>query len=389
MQRSRKLRLTSVAAASFLAATGLSWHPSLDFLAGSNSGRGLKIDLGRIELGSSAQAKSTGGRVGGGSFRSSSPSRSRSSGSSKSYPSYPRGDSYSPRQTTPDQRNPGYGGGPVIIPIPYGGSGYAQPYPNSQTFPEGNSGNTGGYNANQPSSGRSSNNFWTLVLAVLLLGGGAIAVGSILLASLKSRRGGSATAYSANELENDTVTVSRIQVAVLAQAREVQQKLNEITLTIPTDTPQGLYQLMQEVALILLRVPESWSHVLASSQTVASRQQAEALFTKLAIAQRSQFSVETLTNVGGRKSQSRSYKLDPSDGPAAYIVVTLLIGTADDRPLFTDVNSTSALQATLEKIASIPEEYLMAFQVLWSPQVEGDTLTYDELLTEYSDLRQI
>jgi uncharacterized membrane protein len=70
-------------------------------------------------------------------------------------------------------------------------------------------------------------------------------------------------------------------------------------------------------------------------------------------------------------------------------VVTLLVGTADDQPLFKEVRSPEALKEALETVASVPSDYLMKFELLWSPQVEEDSLTYDELLTEYTDMVQI
>ena len=70
-------------------------------------------------------------------------------------------------------------------------------------------------------------------------------------------------------------------------------------------------------------------------------------------------------------------------------MVTLLLGTADDRALFAKVHSIEELQEILEKLASIRDDYLMKFELLWSPQVENDSLTYDELLTEYTDMIQI
>ncbi len=34
----------------------------------------------------------------------------------------------------------------------------------------------------------------------------------------------------------------------------------------------------------------------------------------------------------------------------------------------------------------LPPEYLMVFELIWSPQDASDSLTEEELLTEYSDL---
>lgn len=189
------------------------------------------------------------------------------------------------------------------------------------------------------------------------------------------------------ERDNDTVTVSKIQVALLAQAHSIQSQLSELSLNVNTETSDGLLQLLQGSALALLYNLENWTHVSASSQTV-HRDQAEPIFNKISLQQRSNLSAETLTNVNGQIRQQQPAIPNPEE-VGAYIVVTLLIGTADDRPLFTEVRTADALKAALEKVGSMRSDYLMVFELIWSPQVETDTLTYDELLTEYTNMAQI
>ena len=189
------------------------------------------------------------------------------------------------------------------------------------------------------------------------------------------------------ELDNDTVTVSKIQVALLAQAPSLQSQLSELSLSVNADSSEGLLQLMQESVLVLLRNAENWTHVSTSSQSV-HRDRAEVVFNEISLQQRSNLSVETLTNVNGLRQQ-KPVTSDIDEGSADYIVVTLIIGTADDRPIFTEVRTIEALTTTLTKIGSMRSDYLMMFELIWSPQVETDTLTYDELLTEYTNMAQI
>jgi uncharacterized membrane protein len=70
-------------------------------------------------------------------------------------------------------------------------------------------------------------------------------------------------------------------------------------------------------------------------------------------------------------------------------VVTLLVGTAHDKPLFNQIRTTEELTEILEKLASLSSDHLMVFELLWSPQDARDSLTYDELLTEYTEMVQI
>jgi uncharacterized membrane protein len=219
------------------------------------------------------------------------------------------------------------------------------------------------------------------LLAVILLF-------TLVLNVLKAIQGSFGKVITAEqELDNDTVTVSKIQVALLAQARSLQSQLSELSLSANTDTSEGLLQLMQESVLVLLRNAENWTHVSTSSQSV-HRDRAEVVFNEISLQQRSNLSVETLTNVNGLKQQ-KPVTSNLEEGSADYIVVTLIIGTADDRPIFTEVRTIEALTTTLTKIGSMRSDYLMMFELIWSPQVETDTLTYDELLTEYTNMAQI
>ncbi len=285
----------------------------------------------------------------------------------------------------PSYRQPSYRG-PVVLPVPAGPpvyvpSGppvYSDPY---YTQPRSYPGTT---------QTGSSDGGW-LIVALLLLGLSVPVVLVLVYSVIRSRRGGLAGtggSAGAGELYNDILTVSKIQVALLAQARAAQAELNKMSLAIDTSTQEGLLQLLQEAVLALLRTPENWTHALGQSETVKNPTEAEALFNKLSIAERSKFSVETLTNVGGKVNR-QTFSPNRNEDPASYIVVTLLLGTAHDNPLFGRIHTVEELKEVLERLASMPSEYLMVFELLWSPQEETDSLTYDELLTEYSDMVQI
>ncbi len=316
-----------------------------------------------LNISNEALAKSSGGRGGGGSFSRPSNSRPSNSGSDSSRSNPPRQSDDSDYY----RRNPGYGGGPNVIVVPGGGGYY------------------GG-------SHRSGLGIFPMLLILGLFGLIAFLVIFYLMRSSRSSSNGNGfpegLSNESNELENDVVTVSKVQVALLAQTKGLQSQLSELTLRIDTTTSEGLLELLQESALVLLRNPETWSHVSASSQSLPI-DKAESIFNQLSLRERSKFSAETLTNVGGRIGRKEAVIPGLKEDPAAYIVVTLLVGTADDHPLFKEVRSPEALKEALERVASVSPDYLMKFELLWSPQVEEDSLTYDELLTEYTDMIQI
>lgn len=186
------------------------------------------------------------------------------------------------------------------------------------------------------------------------------------------------------ELTNDIVTVSRLQIALRSRAKRLQAKFSDIALRANTATAEGLFELLQETANILLENADFWTHVVARSQTVDSREEAEASFNQFSMQERRKFSAETLTNVNGVVSQQSS-DLPHGENPA-YIVVTLLLGTADDDPLFNEIYSTSLLRDVLENIMVLRPRVLLVFELLWTPQDPADSLTEADLTSDYADL---
>ncbi len=68
------------------------------------------------------------------------------------------------------------------------------------------------------------------------------------------------------------------------------------------------------------------------------------------------------------------------------MVVTLLLGTADDAPLFNEIYSTSLLRDVLEDITMLRSCFLLAFELLWTPQDAADSLSEADLASDYADL---
>ena len=193
------------------------------------------------------------------------------------------------------------------------------------------------------------------------------------------------TAYS-RERDNDTVTISRLQIALLALATDVQSGLTELSLRVDTSTEEGLKELLQESVLILLRNSEYWTHHVNSSQKI-NIDQAEAKFNSLSLEERSKLSSETLSNMEGNIRQKSV--ISPDDESAMYIVVTLLVGTAHDKPLFEDIRTPDDLKQALNNLGSMPSDYLLKFELIWSPQTENDSLTYDEFILEYTNMMEL
>jgi uncharacterized membrane protein len=306
------------------------------------------LALGHAE---GALAARSGGRIGGGSFRTP---------SSRTYS--PPGRTYAPP-----------GGGYGYAPYPGGGFGFPFLFP---FFGIG-----GGFGG---------------LFGILIF----FAIANFIVQAF--RRAGSSEGEELEYSSNPAVSVARLQVGLLANARGLQAELNHIAETADTNTPEGRTEILQETSLALLRHPEYW--VYAGGNTKQARLgSAEAEFNRLALAERSKFTEETLSNVNNQlKAASPKAALSAgneggeldnptrliTEGPGEYIIVTLLAATLGNLQL-PAINSSDDLRQALRQIGSIPSERLLAIEVLWTPQAEGDTLTADDLLAEYADLKMV
>ncbi len=295
---------------------------------------------------SNALAARSGGRIGGGSFRA--PSRT-----------------YSPPSGGYRAPAGGYGGG---YGYGYPGGGIGFPF----LFPFfGIGGGFGG------------------LFGILIF----FAIANFLVQSF--RRVGEVGDNDVPGYSNPKISVARVQVGLLAGARGLQKELDELGRAADTASAAGRAQVLQESTLALLRHPEYWVYGAAQSQQTAL-EAAEAKFNQLALAERSKFTEETLSNVNNQLREGSSKPSLPGNGgqlvateaPGEYIIVTIVVGTEGKLELPT-INSSDDLRQALRQIGGISSDRLLAVEILWTPQAEGDTLTSDDLMASYPDLKLV
>jgi len=303
--------------------------------------------VGVLVLGnaSMAMAARSGGRIGGGSFRA--PSRSYSSPRSA-----PRGGGY----VSPGY---GYGGGfgggfgfPFMLPfVGYGGGG---------------------------------------LFSIIIF----IAIANFLIRSFRSAGVGEESVYGA---ASSKVSVAKVQVGLLANARELQPELNRLALTADTSTASGRATVVQEATLALLRHPEYWVYG-ATDSLKTDIDSAEAKFNQFSLTERSKFTDETLSNVDsvisseqqkalGGESAEGAIQLKEGDN-GEYIVATVIIGAAGNLNL-PDINDSDTMRQALQQMGSVGSDRLLAVEILWTPQAEGDTLSSDDILAYYPNLKLV
>jgi uncharacterized membrane protein len=298
---------------------------------------GLVLTLVFAQTGDALAARS-GGRIGGGSFRA--PSRGYSAPSSGG--GYNRG------------YGGGYGGGfsPFFLPFMFGGGGGS-------------------------------------LFSLMIM----IAVGGFLLQTFKRVTGGDS--MEGGDVYNPQVSIAQIQVGLLADARNVQSKLDQLAKTVNAETASGRMHLLQETSLELLRHPEYWTYGKTSTQQ-AKLDRAEAAFNQLSLNERGKFTTETLSKVNNQLRQAEANAVLNSTGELAtaeqerpeYIIVTLLVAATRSIQL-PKINGDQDLRQALQTLGSLDASAIVAVEAIWTPQANGDALTTDDILTYYPDLKLV
>lgn len=298
----------------------------------------------------------SGGRIGGGSFRSSPSPRSYGSGGGRY-----RGGS-------------GRTGG-SYIPVPYGGGYYGGGYYGGGGF---------GLPFVVPIFGFGGGLLGFLVLMAVL----GLMVNAIRPSAPTSYGGGLPGDDTYGSLEGP-VSIAQVQVGLLPSAKQLQVDLRRMAATADTSSTSGLQRVLQESTLSLLRNPELWVYANVESAQV-SFNAAESTFNRLSMQERSKLRKELTSNVAGRRSQDSlsGTTSGPSDATSDFIAVTLLVATRR-RLALKDAHTAETLREALQQLGAIGDEELLALEVIWQPEGAGEVLTTEELLTAYPQLQHL
>lgn len=207
-----------------------------------------------------------------------------------------------------------------------------------------------------------------------------------------------------SEKDNDTVTVTQIQIVMKDRNGDIKRSLNRIATKLDWRTNFGLNNALKQTVELLMSAPENWTHANGQSTTTLTREMGRHRFEALSKAERSKFEVASLINIDGNiqlnpDSLSQPHEatlassLEPdSDEKASdddYLVVTLIVGTAHDNPLLYNIGSADQLANKLRQLKAIDSSYLFKYELLWSPQKEQETLSAIELQEKYPNLSPI
>jgi uncharacterized membrane protein len=283
----------------------------------------------------------SGGRIGGGSFRSS-----------------------------PMPRSYGGGGGG------YGGGGYSRGY----------GGGGIGFPFLIPFFGFGGGGLFGFLILMAVVG--------LFANALRGGGGGGGGAISSGDRgpissyrPDGPVAIAQLQVGLLATARDLQQDLRGLAASADTSSNAGLQRVLQDTTLALLRHPDLWVYASAEVGQVPFAA-AESTFNRLSMTERSKLSREVTSNVGGQKLDDRPGVAGNADATSDYIAVTVLVASRS-RLTLKPLKADEDLREALRLLGSVSSSDLLALEVIWQPEGAGEVLSTEELLTAYPNLQHL
>jgi len=228
------------------------------------------------------------------------------------------------------------------------------------------------------------------------MGGGGI-LGSLVtmvalgaLYTMMTRQQGLPTAgaggggYAAQDDSNPRVVLCKFQVGLLGNASDLQTDLDRIARAADTSTPAGLHFCLQESILSLLRFNNYWEYAAVDVKGTRLAR-AETAFDEISMGERGKLTAETLTNVDNIK-MSKRVEGAGSGGVNEYIVVTVLCAIEGTPRIPKAVVSRADAEECCRALGAVRQKDVLAVEVLWQPQQEGDTLTGEEVIAMYPQL---
>ncbi|MEO0928068.1 MAG: DUF1517 domain-containing protein [Cyanobacteria bacterium J06643_13] len=181
----------------------------------------------------------------------------------------------------------------------------------------------------------------------------------------------------------DQATLSKLQIAFSSPASQLREELALIGSGTSVNPDYDLVKLMHEAVAVLIE-QEHWTHVSYDSITLP-KVEARAEFDLISYRERNKISSEKPSFINySRNFSSQDYKQNYS-----YVVVTLILCTSHEAPLFEAINTKEQLLRELIKLGRMKQDTVIKLELLWNPQQEDLYISNDQLLVEYGEMTRL
>ncbi|KAI8477294.1 MAG: membrane protein [Monoraphidium minutum] len=186
----------------------------------------------------------------------------------------------------------------------------------------------------------------------------------------------------------DELTVAKLQVGIFGRVEELKRDLDRTASLMDTDDENAAQELVQDLVILLSRNLEYCAYASSAIFLTDDFDEAEQKFQQVAMKERLVFKKETLSNVGGRLDRGSLKEAGADVGLDKWLCVTLIIATECAIKL-PKVRALADLKDCLTLLGGLRVDDVVAVELLWTPQEEGDAYSKDELLADYPGLANL
>lgn len=175
--------------------------------------------------------------------------------------------------------------------------------------------------------------------------------------------------------------VRRLSVAFEGSQRSaLQRSLDDLAGRADMSSPEGRADAARAVCALLRDAVDGARSALVTREDFEP-DDAPQRFDALAAELRRRYEVETRRN----RETAPAPALTPDPNEPGHLVVTLLVGLDEARALDDRVYDRAALRSALDALVPV-KGGLAALEVIWSPSVDEDRMSAEELAAHYPEL---
>ena len=183
-----------------------------------------------------------------------------------------------------------------------------------------------------------------------------------------------------------TATVSKLQIAFTPPAKKLRGSLSQISSTTEQNT-DDIAELMRKAVAVFLTHQQYWTHVSYSSDCLPL-EKVQSEFEMISYLEWNKCLTRELGFVNRQRSANELNDFNRDDS-YSYVVVTFILCTSHNSPLFDEIHTKAQLVKELTKLSQMKHDHLTEFELLWNPQQETEYISNERLLTQYSDLTRL
>ena len=183
----------------------------------------------------------------------------------------------------------------------------------------------------------------------------------------------------------DEIDVSVLRIGIDGRARMfVQRELARIAKTADTATEEGRVAMLREVALMLRRLRDAWIYGGAVNEAMGELAREKSVFDHHVDDARVRFREETVSNVqGAHTAATASAYLPRTEEGAGVILVSIILAARRELFTVTKIGNGSDLVAALEAAGTLDRDSLVAVEIVWQPSEDADRMSSMELEAKY------